>query len=78
MATSRLVSGVGLAAGSGGHILRTSDEGSTWQVMKVPEEITRFWLSGVDLQETAGGEIRGLLVGQDGAAGRLKNGALSW
>jgi photosystem II stability/assembly factor-like uncharacterized protein len=73
-----VVNGVGLAAGSGGHILQTSDGGSTWRVMEVPEEITRFWLSGVDLQEIADGGIRGLLVGQDGTVGRLENGALSW
>lgn len=73
-----LVNGVGLAAGSGGHILQTSDGGSTWRVMGVPEEITRFWLSGVDLQENAEGGVRGLLVGQDGTVGRLENGALSW
>jgi photosystem II stability/assembly factor-like uncharacterized protein len=73
-----VVKGVGLAAGSGGHVLRTLDGGSTWEVMAVPQEITRFWLSGVDLRETAGGEIRGLLAGEDGTLGRLENGALSW
>jgi photosystem II stability/assembly factor-like uncharacterized protein len=73
-----IVNGEGLAAGSGGHIFATSDGGSTWRVMGVPEEVTRFWLNGVDLQETAEGGIRGLLVGQDGTVGRLENGALSW
>jgi len=73
-----VVNGKGLAAGSGGHIVGTSDGGSTWQVMGVPEEITRSWLSGIDLQETADGGIRGLLAGQDGTVGRLENGALSW
>jgi len=73
-----VVNGAGLAAGSGGHIIRTSDGGSSWQVMDVPEEITRFWLSGIDLQETVAGGVRGLLVGQDGTAGRLDGGALSW
>ncbi len=73
-----VVSGVGLAAGSGGHILGTSDGGTTWRVMGVPEEIKRSWLSGIDLQETATGGFRGLLVGQDGTVGRLENGALSW
>ncbi len=46
--------------------------------MDVPEEITRFWLSGIDLQETTAGGIRGLLVGQDGTVGRFESGALSW
>ncbi len=73
-----VVNGVGLAAGAGGHIIRTSDGGTTWRVMGVPEEITRTWLSGIDLQETAAGGIRGLLVGQDGTVGRFENGALSW
>jgi photosystem II stability/assembly factor-like uncharacterized protein len=73
-----VVNGVGLAAGSGGHIIRTSDGGSTWRVTGVPEGITRFWLSGVDLQETAEKGIRGLLVGQDGTVGRFENGVLSW
>lgn len=73
-----VVNGVGLAAGSGGYILGTSDGGATWRVMGVPEEITRSWLSGIDLQETAAGGTRGLLVGQDGTVGRLENGALSW
>ena len=56
-----VVNGVGLAGGSGGHIIRTSDGGSSWQGMDVPEEITRFWLSGIDLQETAAGGVRGSL-----------------
>jgi photosystem II stability/assembly factor-like uncharacterized protein len=73
-----IVNGVGLAAGSGGHIIGTSDGGTTWRVMGVPEEIKRFWLSGIDLRETATGGIGGLLVGQDGTVGRLENGALSW
>ena len=72
------VHGVGLAAGSGGHIIRTSDGGATWHLVDVPEVISRCWLSGLSLQETAAGDIRGLVVGQDGTFGRLESGALRW
>lgn len=70
-----IVGGVGFAAGSGGHILRTTDGGSTWSNVPVPDEVTRFWLSGIDLHKTPAGGLDGLIVGQDGTFGRLRNGA---
>jgi photosystem II stability/assembly factor-like uncharacterized protein len=73
-----VVDGTGLAAGSGGHIFRTSDGGATWSEVEVPEEITRSWLSGVDLHRSLSGDVYGLIVGQDGTFGLLRNGAFSW
>jgi photosystem II stability/assembly factor-like uncharacterized protein len=73
-----MVAGTGLAAGSGGHIIRTDDGGSTWSEVEVPEETTRFWLSGVDIKKMSSGEISGLIVGQEGTFGRLENGTFSW
>ncbi len=73
-----VVDGVGLAGGSGGHIIRTPDGGSTWSLVEVPEEVTRYWLSGVDLQKAPSGGIRGLIVGEEGTLGHLESGALSW
>lgn len=73
-----VVGQVGLAAGSGGHILRTTDGGSTWSEIEVPEGITRFWLSGIDLYKAPSGNIEGLVVGQDGTLGRPDNGDWRW
>jgi photosystem II stability/assembly factor-like uncharacterized protein len=73
-----VVDGVGLAGGSGGHVIQTSDGGSTWSLVEVPEEVTRYWLSGVDLHKAPSGDIRGLIVGQEGTSGRLESGVLSW
>jgi len=70
--------GVGLAGGSGGHVIQTSDGGSTWSLVQVPDKVTRYWLSGVDLQKTPSGDVRGLIVGQEGTSGRLESGALTW
>jgi photosystem II stability/assembly factor-like uncharacterized protein len=70
--------GVGLAGGSGGHVIQTSDGGLTWTLVEVPEEVTRYWLSGVDLQKTPSGGVRGLIVGQEGTSGRLESGTLTW
>jgi len=68
----------GLAVGSGGHVVRTSDGGSTWQVVEVPEGITRFWLSGVDLKRNHSGDVRGLAVGQRGSVGHFVDGSPTW
>ncbi len=73
-----VVGRVALAAGSGGHLIKTSDGGATWQVVVVPEKVTRFWLSGVDLKETSSGSIQGLIAGQSATFGHLVNGNLRW
>jgi photosystem II stability/assembly factor-like uncharacterized protein len=73
-----VVGGVGLAAGSGGHVIQTTDGGSTWQVVDVPERVTRFWFSGVDLKGTPSGKVCGLVVGKRGTFGRFMNGSLTW
>lgn len=73
-----MVGGVGFAAGSGGHIVRTTDGGSTWSRVEVPEGIKRIWLCGIDLHATTSGAIQGLIVGQEGAYGRLENDEWSW
>jgi photosystem II stability/assembly factor-like uncharacterized protein len=73
-----VVGGLGFAAGSGGHIVRTTDGGATWRRVEVPEGIKRFWLCGIDLHAATSGGIQGLIVGQEGAYGRLENGEWSW
>jgi len=73
-----VVGDIGLAVGSGGHVVRTSDGGSTWQLIEVPERITRFWLSGVDLKRDHSGKVRGLMVGKRGTFGHFVDGLLSW
>ena len=73
-----MVHGTGLAVGPGGHVLRTLDGGATWGPVEVPERVTRFWLCGVALRKNAGGEIRGLVVGEDGTFGRVGAGHIHW
>ena len=73
-----VVGGMGLAAGSGGHVIGTSDGGSTWRVVDVPERVTRFWLSGVDLKGNRSGKVCGLVVGKRGTFGRFMDGSLTW
>jgi photosystem II stability/assembly factor-like uncharacterized protein len=73
-----VVGNTGLAVGSGGHVVRTSDGGATWQVVDVPERITRFWLSGVALKRNDAGKVRGLAVGKRGTFGHLVDGSLTW
>ena len=73
-----VVGGIGLAAGSGGHVIRTSDGGATWHGVEVPEKITRFWLSGVDLTRNRSGEVNGLVVGERGTFGLFADGAIRW
>lgn len=73
-----MVGGVGLAAGSGGIVLETSDSGSTWRMLPVPDRITRAWLSGLNLMRTPSGRIVGLIAGRNGAIGRFEAGRLTW
>jgi photosystem II stability/assembly factor-like uncharacterized protein len=73
-----IVGGSGLAVGSGGHVIRTSDGGLTWRVVDVPERVTRFWLSGVDLKRNRSGKVSGLVVGKRGTFGHFMDGSLTW
>ena len=73
-----VVGDFGLAAGSGGHVIQTSDRGLTWHLVEVPETITRYWLSGMDLRRDASGKVTGLVVGERGTYGRLEGGAIDW
>ncbi|MEA2102748.1 MAG: YCF48-related protein [Thermodesulfobacteriota bacterium] len=73
-----LCKGSGLAAGSGGALLQTSDNGMTWKVSRVPEEVTRGWLSGVALDVDASGRIHGVIVGQYGAVGIVAGPQVAW
>jgi photosystem II stability/assembly factor-like uncharacterized protein len=72
------VGDVGLAAGSGGHVIRTSDGGATWKLVEVPESVTRFWLSGVDLKRNGSGTVQGLVVGARGTFGRVVGDSIVW
>ena len=67
----------GLAAGSAGTVLVSSDSGTTWKKMDIPEMLKRAWLSDVDLKNTPSG-IKGLIVGQYGIIGIYENGNVSW
>ncbi|MEA3223867.1 MAG: YCF48-related protein [Thermodesulfobacteriota bacterium] len=70
--------GIGLAAGSGGNIIRTSDRGETWHTVKVPEEVTQAWLSGITLKKCDSGTVKGLIVGQNGTVGIITDSKLVW
>jgi photosystem II stability/assembly factor-like uncharacterized protein len=73
-----MVDGFGLAAGSGGHLIQTSDGGSTWREVDVPETVRRVWLSGLDLKRDPSGDVAGLAVGQGGTFCRIQGGAMDW
>ncbi len=73
-----VIDGMGLAAGAGGHIIRTTDGCLSWEVVDVPEKVSRFWLSGLDLKKTESGDFFGLVVGQNGTAGQIINNNLRW
>jgi len=68
----------GMAAGSGGHLIRTTDGGATWHAVDVPERIKRIWLNGMDLRQDGSGKVSGLIVGKDGTFGRIADGAVKW
>jgi photosystem II stability/assembly factor-like uncharacterized protein len=77
--------GTGLAAGSGGHIIQTSDGGSTWQVVEVPERVTQSWLTGIALKvsktalkKNQSGTVFGLIAGQNGTVGHYVKGTVGW
>jgi photosystem II stability/assembly factor-like uncharacterized protein len=73
-----VVGKIGMAAGSGGHVIRTSDGGLTWREVQVPETVWRGWLSGIDLKRNSSGEVTGLVVGQDGTFGHIVDDAINW
>jgi len=50
------VGAFGLAAGSGGHVIKTSDGGATWREVEVPEKVWQVFLSGLDLKKNGSGE----------------------
>ena len=73
-----IVDGKGIAVGSGGNIIQTSDGGASWKMVQAPEKVTRSWLSGIDLRKDSSGNIIALVAGQDGAAGLFKDGSFNW
>ncbi len=73
-----IAGGIGLAAGSGGSIVRTMDGGVTWETLKTPERVWGAWLSGIDLKKNISGEINGLLVGQNGSVCVIRDSQLTW
>jgi photosystem II stability/assembly factor-like uncharacterized protein len=68
----------GLAAGSGGHVIKTSDGGATWRGVEVPERVWQVFLSGVDLKKNGSGKVAGLVVGKRGTFGRFVDRAIEW
>jgi photosystem II stability/assembly factor-like uncharacterized protein len=73
-----MVGTIGVAAGSGGHVIKTSDGGSTWHPVQVPERIARFWLSGIDLTRDGAGGVKGIVVGKRGTFGHVVDGSVIW
>jgi len=67
----------GLAVGSAGTVIVSSDAGATWKKIGIPEILKRAWLSGVDLRRTPSG-TKGLITGQYGITGVYENGNISW
>lgn len=72
------VGAFGLAAGSGGHVIKTSDGGLTWREVEVPETVWRAFLSGLHLRRNPSGEVVGGVVGQSGTFGHVVDGAIHW
>ena len=68
----------GLAAGSGGHVIRTSDGGSTWHEVEVPEKVWQVFLCGLDLKRNGSGEVAGLVVGERGTFGHIVDRTIHW
>jgi photosystem II stability/assembly factor-like uncharacterized protein len=68
----------GLAAGSGGHVIKTSDGGSTWREVEVPEKVWQAFLSGLDLKKNGSGEVAGLVVGKNGTFGHVVDRSIHW
>lgn len=66
----------GWAVGSGGNLMQSVDGGKNWQIVKVPEKITENWLMSVRIAEHQGGNIRGIIVGQNGSIYHLRGNAL--
>jgi photosystem II stability/assembly factor-like uncharacterized protein len=67
----------GLAAGSAGTVLVSSDAGATWKKQDTPEMLKRAWLSDADLKNTPSG-MKGIIVGQYGIIGIYETGNISW
>ena len=72
------VGAFGLAAGSGGHVIKTSDGGATWREIEVPEKVWQVFLSGLDLKKNGSGEVAGLVVGKKGTFGHVVDRAVHW
>jgi len=68
----------GLAVGSGGNVMKSEDGGVSWQAVNVPEKIYRAWLCGVALKQLPTGGVVGLVVGQYGTLGIVRNATLTW
>ncbi len=73
-----MVDNMGLAVGSGGHVIRTYDRGATWEEIKVPERVTQAALVGVHLRKNDKGNVIGLVVGQNGQVGYYDNNKVNW
>ena len=69
---------VGLAAGSGGHVIKTTDGGATWREVEVPERVWQVFLSGLDLKKNGSGEVAGLVVGEKGTYGHVVDRTIHW
>jgi len=72
------VGAFGVAAGSGGHVIRTLDGGSTWREVEVPKKVWQVFLSGLDLKRNGSGEVTGLVVGDKGTFGHIVDRAIHW
>ena len=46
--------------------------------MKTPENVHKSWLSGIALKKNSAGEAAGLVVGQYGTVGIIRNSLITW
>ena len=73
-----MVDDFGISAGSGGNVIQTTNGGASWQIVKTPENVHKSWLSGIALKKNSAGEAAGLVVGQYGTVGIIRNSLITW
>jgi photosystem II stability/assembly factor-like uncharacterized protein len=67
-----------MAAGSAAHIIISRDGGATWKSLPVPENVHKAWLSGIAMYHNSTGGVEGLVVGQYGTMGIIRDAQITW
>ena len=62
-----MINGIGIAVGSGGHVIRTYDHGSTWQHTVVPESVIGEAMSGAGMGLLSSGAPVAIVAGYGGS-----------